>query len=116
MHPELYSINDIVQFFLAFCAAVITITGAAGAVYKWITKAKEPNLKLTTRIDEQDRRLDEHDKSITRIYEKLEGDRETINEIEQGSRVTQRALLAIIDQLLTGNNTDNLKQVKCHSF
>ena len=111
-HPDMYSMYDIWQFLLAFCAAIITISGAIGAIIKWVNKAKEPNIKLLSRLDEHDQLLIRHETEICKIYDKLNIDDETIEDIEEGNRVTQKALLAIIDQLLTGNNTDNLKEVK----
>ena len=108
----MYSMYDIWQFLLAFCAAIITVSGAIGAIVKWANKAKEPSAKILSRLDEHEQWLNRHNSEIENIYSKLDNDKEAIRDIEESSRVTQKALLAIIDQLLTGNNTDNLKEVK----
>ena len=111
-HHALYSMYDIWQFLLAFCAGVITMSGAIGAIIKWVNKAKEPGTKLIKRLDEHEQWLNRHNSDIAGINEKIDNDKRSIADIEEGNRVTQKALLAIIDQLLTGNNTDNLKEVK----
>lgn len=112
-HPGLYSIEDIWHFFLAFCVAIVTITGAIGAVIKWVNKAKEPTTKLTKRVDEHDKRLDEHDEQFEKVYGYLDTDKHSIAAIENSGRVTQAALLAIMEQLINpDSNKDALIKAK----
>lgn len=99
-HPGLYSLEDIKNFFLAFCAAIVVITGAIGAVIKWVNKAKEPTTKLTSRVDEHDKRLDEHDDQFASVYEYLSNDKKAIDSINESNRITQSSLLAIMEQLI----------------
>jgi hypothetical protein len=112
-HPGLYSIEDIWHFFLAFCAAIVTITAAIGAVIKWVNKAKEPTTKLTKRVDDHDRRLDEHDERFEKIDGYLANDKHAIESIEESNCITQASLLAIMEQLLNPDDNKNaLKEAK----
>lgn len=112
-HPGLYSIEDIINFFKAFCAAIITITAAVGAVMKWVNRAKKPTTELTKRVDDHDKRLDEHDEQFEKVYKYLDSDRHSIAAIENSGRVTQAALLAIMEQLINpDSNKDALIKAK----
>lgn len=113
IHPELYSLHDIWTFFLAFCAAIITITGAIGAVIKWVNKAKEPTAKIITRIDGHDKVLAAHDERLEEINKFLANDKETIEEIKESNRIIQKALLGIMEQLISGDTQmESLKEAK----
>jgi len=112
-HPGLYSLEDIKNFFLAFCGAIITITAAVGAVIKWVNKAKRPTTELTKRVDDHDKRLDDHDDKFVMINGYLAKDKHAIESIEESNRITQASLLAIMEQLLNpDDNKDALKEAK----
>ena len=108
----MFTLHDIWQFIMAFSAAIVTIAGAIGAIIKWVNKAKEPTEKLAQRIDEHDIRLDAHEEHLSKINQLLGKDKMAIDEINEGNRVTQKALLAIMEQLLTGGPTDSLREAK----
>jgi len=108
----MFTLHDIWQFIMAFSAAIVTIAGAIGAIIKWVNKAKEPTEKLAKRIDEHDIRLDKHEEHLSKINQLLGKDKMSIDEINEGNRVTQKALLAIMEQLLTGVPTDSLREAK----
>lgn len=112
-HPGLYSIQDIIEFFKAFCATIVVIAGAIGAIVKWVNKAKEPTTKLTKRVDDHDKRLDEHDERFELINGYLANDKHAIESIEESNRVTQASLLAIMEQLLNPDDSKlTLKKAK----
>ena len=108
----LYSVQDIWQMILALCAAIITVAGALNVIFKGINKAKEPTSKIISRIDEHDKRLNEHDDRLDKVNEILGRDKKAIEEINESSRVTQKALLAILEQLMTGDSLEKLKEAK----
>lgn len=107
-----YTLHDIWQFFLAFCAAIVTITAAIGAVMKWVNKAKQPSVTLINRVNNHDTILEEHNERIKDINTLLKKDKESIDRINEGNRVTQRALLAIMEQSISGGSTERLEQAK----
>ncbi len=111
-NPGLYSMEDIWNFIKALCAGIITIAGAVGVILKGISLVKAPSNKIIERIDGHDARLDDHENRLNKHDEYLGNDNTRIDEIVKSNRVTQKALLAIMDQLITGNSIEKLGEAK----
>lgn len=90
---------------LAFCGAISTIGGAVEKVAKVVKAAKAPN-------DEQDRRIGAVEKEIVDIKGFLAKDKKRIDSLEEGNRVTQRALLALLAHGIDGNNQKQMMEAK----
>ena len=90
---------------LAFCGAISTVGGAVEKVAKVVKAAKAPN-------DEQDRRLGIVEKEIVDIKGFLANDKKRIDSLEEGNRVTQRALIALLGHGLDGNNQKQMEDAK----
>lgn len=90
---------------LAFCGAISTIGGAVEKVAKVVKAAKAPN-------DEQDRRIGAVEKEIVDIKGFLAKDKKRIDSLEEGNRVTQRALLALLAHGIDGNNQKQMEEAK----
>lgn len=90
---------------LAFAGAVSTIGSAAEKIAKVIRAAKAPN-------DEQDRRITAAEKEITDIKGFLANDKKRLDTLEDGNRVTQRAILALLGHGLDGNNQKQMQEAK----
>lgn len=111
-NPGLYSMEDIWNFIKALCAGIIAIAGAVGVILKGISLVKAPSNKIIKRIDEHDERLDNHESRLNKHDEYLGNDNTRIDEIVKNNRVTQKSLLAIMDQLITGNSIEKLVEAK----
>lgn len=96
---------QLVETFLSICAGIVAIAGAAAVIYKLILAAKSPQ-------DEQNARLTSLEERVGRHDELLASDKKHLEAIEEGNRVTQKALLALLDHGIDGNNLDQLKQAK----
>lgn len=96
---------QLMETFLSICAAIVGIAGAAAVIYKLIIAAKSPQ-------DEQNKRLTSLEERVGRHDELLANDKKHLEAIEEGNRVTQKALLALLDHGLDGNNVDQLRQAK----
>lgn len=90
---------------LAICAAIVTISNAAEKIVKAYKAAKAPN-------EAQNARLDDHEKRLKAAEEKLDRDRDRLRDIDDGNRVTQRALLALLDHGIDGNNIKQMQDAK----
>jgi hypothetical protein len=90
---------------LALCGPISTIGGAVEKVAKVVKAAKAPN-------DEQDRRLGIVEKEIVDIKSFLANDKKRIDSLEEGNRVTQRALIALLGHGLDGNNQKQMEDAK----
>lgn len=90
-----------VNSILAFCGGVVTISAAVTVLVNAITKAKEPN-----RL--QDARIDALESAVEEIKAFLTNDKKRIDSIEDGNRVTQQALLALMSHAINGNDISKL--------
>lgn len=121
---------------LAICAAVVSISAAVNVIAKAISKAREPNSEQNRRLDHHDEQLKEVkfqvsqlnesikqvalfneaikriDSRLDRHSEFLEKDKTHLSVIDDGNRVTQRALLALLSHALDGNSIEPMREAK----
>lgn len=91
----------------AFTDATVLVAFALSVFNLWdridarIKAAKRPTRALEERIDALESKMDRHD-----IH--FRDDLQRIEQIEEGNKVTQKALLALLSHARDGNNTDQL--------
>lgn len=90
---------------LATASAVVLLSNAAEKIVKAIKTARAPNVK-------QDERLDALEEWKKHVDSKLNRDNERLSAIDTGNRVTQRALLALLDHGIDGNNIKQMQHAK----
>lgn len=90
-------------WFIAACAAIITIVNAWKAIKE--VKAASPNAK-------QNDVLDLHEKRLKIIEERLDRGDEKFNKINSGEEVMLEALLALTSHAINGNDLDPLKEAR----
>jgi predicted negative regulator of RcsB-dependent stress response len=96
---------DDIATVLYICTAITTISAAVTVIVSWINKAKEPNAR-------QNLRLDQLETKIEKMSMYLDNDNVRIKAIEEGNKVTQKALLALMSHAINGNDTDKLEEAK----
>ena len=111
-HPGLYSIQDIWNIVKAICATIVALGAAVGVILKGVGWIKAPSNKLIKRIDDHEIRLNEHDDKLKEHDQYLGNDKKAIEEIMESNRVSQQSLLAIMEQLMTGNSLEKLEKAK----
>lgn len=90
---------------LAIASAIVLLSNAAEKIGKAIQAAKAPNVK-------QDERLTDLEEWRKGVDAKLENDKNHLDTIDEGTRVTQRALLALLDHSIDGNNIEQMQHAK----
>lgn len=90
---------------LGICAGISCIAGAVGWMVKVVRAAKKPSQRVNDRLAA----LEEGHKQHT---EYLEQDKRRLDVMEQGNRVTQRALLALLKHGIDGNDIDAMKKAE----
>lgn len=90
---------------LIICGAIMTIGGATVYIIKIIQKIKQPEETQNQKITNLENRV-----TVLEGYSKSDNDR--IKVMEEGMKVTQQALLAIMSYEINGNDIDKLKQAK----
>ena len=90
---------------LAVASAVVLLSNAAEKLVKAWKVAKAPN-------DQQNERLDALEDWKRIVDSKLNKDNERLESIEEGNRATARALLALLDHGIDGNNIKQMQDAK----
>lgn len=93
------------SFVLAAAAAIVLLSNAVEKIIRAIRAAKAPNEQQNERIAA----LEDWRKIVDG---KLHRDHERLSGIEEGNRASQRALLALLDHGIDGNNTEQLQRAK----
>lgn len=90
---------------LAIASAVVLLSNAVEKIVKAIKAAKAPNELQNARLDA----LEEWKKEVD---SKLDRDLDRFESLDKGMHVTQRALLALLDHGLDGNNVKQMQDAK----
>ena len=99
------AISQAIDSISTWLQLLITV-GAVVTLFLTVGKAaQKPN-------QTQDQRLDEHDKRLRDIEERLDIGNKHFEQVDKGERVTQKALLAHMSHALDGNDVDKLKDAK----
>lgn len=86
-------------------AGVILLANAVEKIVSAVKMAKTPN-------DVQDNRLEALEADMKEVKEKLTKDYQHLNALDEGNRVTQRALLALLAHGIDGNNVQQMEDAK----
>lgn len=92
-------------FILAAAGAVVTMGNAIEKLVKLWRVAKAPNDEQNDRLAKLEDRMDEVENKLTHDHERFES-------LDTGNRVTQRALLALLDHGIDGNNIEQMQHAK----
>lgn len=90
---------------LAIASGLVLVANAVEKIIKAVKAAKAPNLK-------QDERLDKLEAWRAEVDRKLMNDNAHLANIDSDNRVTQRALLALLDHGIDGNNIKQMQHAK----
>lgn len=96
-----FTVSDIVWI----CGAVCTMSAALAVICGAYRKAKEPETV-------QNSRLDALEAQVKKFAEYLDRDNKRLNAVDEGNRITQRALLALMSHAINGNDIDRLTKAK----
>ena len=101
--PIIFTLPQAWTWFIAACAAFITLTNAWKALRD--VRDASPNSR-------QNEILALHEERLKLIEERLEKGDSRFERIDTGSRVTQKALLALMSHAINGNDVDKLQNAK----
>lgn len=96
---------QMVEAILGLCGAIIAISAAAGVIMKIYTAAKAPN-------KHQDEVLKEHGEKLEQYRKYFDSDNKRIGLLEEGNRITQQAILALLAHSIDGNDIQAMKDAK----
>lgn len=87
------------------CGGLMTITNFILLVVSLVGKAKSPYKVLVDRIEALEKGKEEH----TRL---LNNDKKKLDMLEEGNRVTQKALLALLAHGIDGNSVSAMTEAR----
>lgn len=90
---------------LAIASAIVLLSNAAEKIAAAWRAAKAPNDEQNARLDA----LEEWRKSVDR---KLDNDKVALDNIQEGNHAIYKALLALLDHGLDGNNVKQMQDAK----
>ena len=94
-----------IKWFLAVCAGVSTVAVAVGHVVKAVHAARAPRHAVEARLAAVEQAVEDYREYFSR-------DKKRLDTYEEGSRVTQRAILALLAHSIDGNDVEALKKAK----
>ena len=97
--------NDIVTMIIWFCGAIITVSSAVTIIISIVKKAKQPE-------QNQNERLDKLEQKVNQFEQFFDKDNKRLVELEEGNRVTQQSLLALLSHSINGNDIDKLTKAR----
>ena len=97
--------GEILTMVLATASGFLLIAQAVAMIVKAVKAAKAPN-------DQQNKRLDVLESWRAEVDRKLLNDNAHLANIDSDNRVTQRALLALLDHGIDGNNIKQMQHAK----
>ena len=100
-----FTVGELIAGILAICTGVTVIATAISWLAKGVAKMSDPQRKLDERITKMEERLARHDELLGKDKARLEA-------IEEGNRVTQRAILALLEHGIDGNNVEAMRSAK----
>lgn len=105
--------DTVIQFtpaqLIALASAIVVISTACGVIVNIINKAREPEKKQDDRIKALEDRADKHDVILEKFQGYLDNDDKRLKAIDEGNKITQQGLLALLKHALNGNDTEALK-------
>lgn len=90
---------------LSAASAIVLLANAAEKIVKAYKAAKAPNVRQDERLEA----LECWRKDVDRM---LKSDKDHLSHVDEANRATQRALLALLDHGIDGNNIDQMRHAK----
>lgn len=100
------------QLVMGTCTAIITLSAAVTIIVNAIKKFREPENTQNAKLEEISKKIDVMDARFKVHEEFFDKDNRRINAIEEGNRITQKAILALMTHAIDGNNIKQLTEAK----
>ncbi len=97
--------SEMMTLILALASAVVLIVGAIEKITALVRGVRSPFTSTLERLESLERWREDVERKLERDHDRLAG-------IDESFSVTQRALLALLDHGIDGNNIDSMKAAK----
>lgn len=106
------SIQEFWTILMGCCSALITIAAAVSIIISAVKKLKEPENIQNNKIRDIEDKMKHLEDRLKKHEEYFNNDNKRLLAIEEGNRVTQKALLALMSHAINGNDVDKLKEAE----
>lgn len=103
--PLTFTLGGLLAGFLALCAGFTTVCVAAGHAVKLWKFRQAPSKELRQELDEIHTALAKHDKLLA-------NDKEALGTLQTEGILSLKAILALLDHSIDGNNIARMESVK----
>lgn len=100
-----FTVAQLIGGIVTICGLITAVAAVINLVANAIKKAKAPNIL-------QDERIQMCENDIKEMKKELEKDYRRFERIDEGNRIMQRCMLALIQHGIDGNDIDALKSAK----
>ena len=111
-----FTMGDLYGFILGVCGLIAAVAAAVAIVAKLIQKWRTPNRKQNEKLEDHDKRIERIEQRLEEGNRQFEADNKRASELEEDLRATTRMIIeslqALMAHALDGNNTDELSAVK----
>lgn len=105
--------SEWMQYTLVICGALITILTLWNMVEQRIKSTRMPTNNLEERVSLLEKKLEFEIKATFVEYDARFGrDKQKIESIEEGNKVTQQAILALLNHAIDGNNEEEMNAAR----
>lgn len=105
--------SEWMQYTLVICGSIITILTLWNMVEQRIKSTKMPTDNLEERVSLLEKKMEFEIKATFVEYDARFGrDKQKIEAIEDGNRVTYQALLALLNHTIDGNNEEEMNDAR----
>ena len=105
--------NEWWQYTLAICGGILVVLNLWDSVEKRIKATKAPADDLEERVVMIERKLEFEIRAQFAEYDARFGrDKQKIESLEEGNKIIQKSMLALLEHSIDGNNTDGLLKAK----
>ncbi len=106
------SLQEFWTILMGCCSALITISAAVAVIVSAVKKLKEPENVQNNEIKSLKNEIVEIRAELKVHDSYFNNDNKRLSAIEEGNRVTQRALLALMSHAINGNDISSLKKAE----
>jgi len=96
---------EIVKIILSVCGGITAVGAAITVLAKVWSRIKAPSKKFDERLSAVEKKIEEHKGYFS-------NDNDRLDILEEGNKVTQRALLALLSHGIDGNDVEGMRKAK----
>ena len=100
-----YLMTQYISYITLVCSAITGMAAVIALIVALAKKSQEPTKGLSRRLDLLEDKVNEHE-------DLLASDNKRLKSIEEGNRVTQRAILSLLKHGIDGNAVEDMQMAK----